>query len=358
MRYLFFDIECANCDNGNGKICSFGYLLTDEAFNIIEYCDLLIDPKAKFKLRGYGKKKYIQLAYPEAAFFASPPFTYYYETIKSMLTAENTMIFGYAPENDASFLRSEFERFSLPEVDFVFYDVQRLFKNIADKEDKNLCSLSHACEKLQIDTAFITHKSCDDAFATMLVLKELCKITGKSVPALVSENKIIRGELKTGEIIANYFKPKAELLPGEENYIKGVNKDNFRYLIRRLSMRGGGSKICFSWLYEYRHYREMVILVNELSKLGYKYTSKLSEADFFVKKPTYVRGICRREKDIYEARNSSFEINNSNIKRKLKVYRFCDALEILGITDERLAELAKEADKLIEDMKNGNADNR
>ena len=353
MKYLFFDIECANCDNGNGKICSFGYVLTDEAFNILEYKDLLIDPKAKFKLRGYGKKKYIELAYPEAAFFASPPFTYYYETIKAMLTAEDTLIFGYAPENDASFLRSEFERYSLAEVDFTFYDVQRLFKAIIDTEDKNLCSLSHACEILQIDTAFITHKSCDDAFATMLVLKQLCNTTSKSVTELLNDFPIIKGELNKGEINANYFKPKAELKPGEENYIKGVNKDNFRYLIRRLSQRKGGSKICFSWLYEYRHYREMVALVNELSKIGYKYTSKLSEADFFVKKPAYMRGICRREKEIYEARNSSFEINNANIKRKLKVYRFCDMLEILSINEDKLSELATHSDKLIEDLKNG-----
>ena len=56
MNYLFFDIECANCDGGNGKICSFGYVLTDTDFNVLEYKDLLIDPKAKFKLNGYGKK--------------------------------------------------------------------------------------------------------------------------------------------------------------------------------------------------------------------------------------------------------------------------------------------------------------
>ena len=29
-RYLFFDVECANCFNGKGKLCSFGYVLTDE----------------------------------------------------------------------------------------------------------------------------------------------------------------------------------------------------------------------------------------------------------------------------------------------------------------------------------------
>ena len=32
MKYLFFDIECANCFDGKGKICEFGYIQTDENF--------------------------------------------------------------------------------------------------------------------------------------------------------------------------------------------------------------------------------------------------------------------------------------------------------------------------------------
>lgn len=357
MNYLFFDIECANCDDGNGKICSFGYVLTDEAFNIIEYTDLIIDPKAKFKLGGRGKH-YIRLAYSEECFLAAPPFTYYYERIKSMLTADDTLIFGYAPENDAAFLRSEFERFSLPEVDFKFYDVQRLYKAVVPSENPNMCSLSNACEELQIDTAFITHKSCDDAFATMLVLKELVKRTSKTVKEMLNENKQVCGELKNGEISANYFKPKAELKSGEENFIKGINKDNFKYLVRRLSNLEYSEKICFSWIFEYRRYREMVVLVNKLAMLGYKYTSKLSEADGFVKKPNGMRGICRRERDIYEARRSGFKTNNACIKRRLKIYTFAELLELVGMTEAQLKEEAVYAEKIIEDMKNGLCDKR
>lgn len=353
MNYLFFDIECANCDNGNGKICSFGYVLTDESFNVREYTDLIMNPKAKFKLRGYGNKSFIQLAYPEQTFLDSPPFTYYYEKIKALLNMEDTLIFGYAPENDASFLRSEFERFGLCEIQFKFHDVQRLFKALVETEGPNLCSLSAACDILGIDTAFITHKSCDDAFATMLVLKELSARTGKSPQTLINENRKICGQLKNGEISANYFKPKPELKPGEENMMKGINKDNFRYLLRRLAFRKTRINVAFSWVYENRHYHEMVVLVSELSKQGYRYTSKLSEADIFVKKPSYVRGICRREKDIFETKNSNYEINNSKIKRKLRVMKFADILAVLGISEEKLKKYAEGADKYIEELKNG-----
>ena len=33
MKYLFFDIECA--DGGKATICSFGYVITDENFKIL-----------------------------------------------------------------------------------------------------------------------------------------------------------------------------------------------------------------------------------------------------------------------------------------------------------------------------------
>jgi hypothetical protein len=43
MDYIFFDIECANCFGGRGKICSFGYVITDENFNIRQKNDLIIN---------------------------------------------------------------------------------------------------------------------------------------------------------------------------------------------------------------------------------------------------------------------------------------------------------------------------
>ena len=213
MNYLFFDIECANCDGGNGKICSFGYVLTDSSFRVLEYEDLIINPKAKFKLSGYGKKTYIELAYPESVFLAAPPFPYFTEKIRALLCGEDNLVFGYAPENDASFLRSEFERYRIKEADFVFHDVQRLFKFEIGGDDAQLCSLSTACETLCIDTEFTTHKSCDDAYATMLVLKEISRLKNKTPEMLVSEYPKIRCELKNGDITANYFRKRTELLP-------------------------------------------------------------------------------------------------------------------------------------------------
>ena len=302
MDYLFFDIECANCDGGNGKICSFGYVLTDDKFNIKEYTDLIINPKARFKLNGYGKKTYITLAYSEETFLSSPDFTYYYEKIAELLKREDRIVFGYAPENDADFIRSEVERYNLPKIDFTFYDVQRLFRAECGYENGNLCSLSSACEMLGAEVEFTSHKSCDDAFATMKVLEAICKVKNTTPSSLVEKHDGIRGELKNGDVVAAYFKQKTELKPGEENYIKGINKDDFKYLLRRLSdVRNKGvlnrKRICISWLYEYKHFKEMLWLVKSISDNGGRYTHKVAECDVFVKKPRFVRGLCKRESE-------------------------------------------------------------
>ena len=45
MKFLFFDIECANCFGGVGKIFSFGYVLTDETFHVLERDDILMNPE-------------------------------------------------------------------------------------------------------------------------------------------------------------------------------------------------------------------------------------------------------------------------------------------------------------------------
>ena len=54
MKYLFFDIECANCFDGTGKICEFGYIQTDEKFNILEEDSIKINPCAPFDKKGFA----------------------------------------------------------------------------------------------------------------------------------------------------------------------------------------------------------------------------------------------------------------------------------------------------------------
>lgn len=55
MKFVYFDIEC--CDGYN--ICSFGYVVSDEKFNILVKKDISINPNCKFKhgRAGFDPKK-------------------------------------------------------------------------------------------------------------------------------------------------------------------------------------------------------------------------------------------------------------------------------------------------------------
>ena len=48
MKYVFFDIECANYIDDVFTICTFGYTITDSEFNIIKQEDILINPCSPF----------------------------------------------------------------------------------------------------------------------------------------------------------------------------------------------------------------------------------------------------------------------------------------------------------------------
>lgn len=86
MKYLFFDIECANCFDRKGKIFSFGYVLTDEKFNVLEPReDILVDPDAPFDW--YVAKK--MMAYDKKEFRTKPRFDRIYPRIKSFPKARS-----------------------------------------------------------------------------------------------------------------------------------------------------------------------------------------------------------------------------------------------------------------------------
>ena len=43
MKYLFFDLEYATSKGGNIKICEFGYVVTDENFQILDRDNFIIN---------------------------------------------------------------------------------------------------------------------------------------------------------------------------------------------------------------------------------------------------------------------------------------------------------------------------
>ncbi|MCX4313272.1 MAG: 3'-5' exonuclease [Clostridia bacterium] len=182
MDYLYFDIECAD----GSHICSFGYVITDPQFNIIEKEDILINPRCEFKLGKYRKEPYIALAYREKQFYAAPSFDKLYDKIGEILSVPNRTILGHAIESDVEFLDKACDRYKKPRFDIRVYDTQRIYEKHTD--GANVKSLEKIMEELNVDiTQLSAHKSCDDAEMSMLTMREICGATNTEISEYLGE---------------------------------------------------------------------------------------------------------------------------------------------------------------------------
>lgn len=295
MNYLFFDIECANCYGGRGKICSFGYVLTDENLNILEKEDLIINPRSSFNL---GPD--LKLAYTKAEFKEAYPFTAYYDHIGALLEYDDYVVLGYSIENDANFLRSDCKRYELPCYEFDFYDVQCMVMQIFGL--KNMPSLQKALEFFGMSENQDIHKSDDDAYMTMLAMKGACQYLGITPTELIERYPIAKGRLENYEITTAFREERerqrrerdeerrrqqAEVESNKMRF-RSPNFYAFQRHLRRVnseSMKGGeleGKRVCISSVYEKNHYKQMLYLTQQIASIGGRYVQKASQANIFV----------------------------------------------------------------------------
>lgn len=158
MRYLFFDIECANSFNKTCKMCSFGYVVIDEKFTVLIEEDIVMGPEAK-------------LAYSKEYFYSQYPFKYYYQKIYNILTDSYGGIFGYAVNNEIKFIYDNCTRYDLDNIDVMAYDVALLAK-VYENLGGSLHDLTKDISNTRLSKP---HKSDDDAENTMLLLKYICE---------------------------------------------------------------------------------------------------------------------------------------------------------------------------------------
>ncbi len=183
-KYLFFDIECAN----GRDICSFGYCIFDEKLHLVEKRDILINPEKKFVLSNYGKRPKIELSYPQEAFYKQDNFRFFYEDIKKLLVESKYKIFGHSCKSDFAFLNMACDRYRLKRLIFEVFDTQQAYYKLFNRP--HIESLESILINLEVDSSFLTfHKSCDDAYASFLVLKEMCFRLDKTLDEMLIENK-------------------------------------------------------------------------------------------------------------------------------------------------------------------------
>ena len=186
QRLVFFDLECANCFDGVGKVCEFGAVTTDLDFNILQRDFMLINPEDRFALAGRNGSPDLKLAYSEKTYFSSPKLAYYESKIRSIMEAEGTLVAGFAIGNDVSFLATDLNSYELPQVEYPCFDVQEW----VSPPDHSL-SLEKAYAEVvptEEKRPFQEHRSVDDAEMTMLVAKFYAKSSGKTLLEILKEH--------------------------------------------------------------------------------------------------------------------------------------------------------------------------
>ena len=202
MRYLFYDVECSNCFNGEGKICSFGYVITDEEFNVLEKRDIVMNPASRFYLRRKEGRPEIELAYSEEYFRSQPKFDKFYEEIKNLLEEPDQIVMGHSILNDVKHLAYQCKRYKFPCINYRFGDSQLIYKKFVQNGSGSQVGLARICEEFDIQPEHL-HRSDDDAWATMEFVRKICAQKHVSLYRLLSDNPECTGEIDNFEITMN-----------------------------------------------------------------------------------------------------------------------------------------------------------
>lgn len=339
MRYLFFDIECCN----GRDICEFGYVITDEKFNIIEKKDIPMNPENRFNLTGRPYSRDIQLFYTDEFYYSRPKFPTYYKEIKNLIEFKDQIIVGHAISNDAKFLRTACERFELPYINFDFNDSQKMFQEYFNSSKR--ISLENAGEQLEVEKPQYSHKSDDDSLLTMRFVKKMCESLEVTLPELVElcptcSGKTYNGNISFINVEDRISKWVALAKSGDNNSIVKKNVKLFHFFLENVKRKNqiecpklAGKKICISINYELYHFREMLALIQMIVDRGCKYNLKASQNDIFVSYDLYDNEHnlvpCSRRKYIDEAISQG---------KAIQIISFRELLNVLETTEEELVQ--------------------
>ena len=365
MKYLFFDIECANRDaDGRNQIYSFGYLLTDENLNVIETeKDIVINPNVE-QWDWYVVKH--MLAYPKRYVESQPTFDHYYNKIKRLLENRDTMVCGFSVKDDVGYLLDECERYNLEPFQFEFFDIQRLDMEQSKERRKKKLNLSETymswCGRIPLSI----HRSDVDARLTYEIAREICKRTKKAIADYKTESSILMGnidgfrygfndeelmsraERNVAQGIQNKGGRKNRMRPlkeGQEDFILKGSK-NYIMFLRHLDFVSPKSdcrqnlkdqKVSISINFEMHNFKQMMLIIQRICDHGGEYVRKASTATIFVKEPN--------NKSLEERDCTKFNYVQEQISNgvQIEIIEFDELMNRLDITNEDLA-MAQDVD--------------
>ncbi|NMA59710.1 MAG: hypothetical protein GX959_03880 [Clostridiales bacterium] len=342
MKYLFYDLEYATSKGGNIKICEFGYVVTDEHFNVQERNNFIIDPNISKEEWDWRVVRTI-LTRKVYEYENSETFPYYYSSIKRLIESADYII-GHSLNGDAKALNDDCQRYEKPSLDYDFYDIKAIFKDYSNT--KKDTSVENILIALGINGEENTHDAETDAYNSMLELKKMLDSLGFTFEEIIqlcpnakdrTENYIVDSIEKARIKREQEFKDN---LNGDGlNDIKkyGDNKKRYLQFLDNVKPQGKGKdkfknkKVSISINYEEHHYRQMLNLVQLIVNEGGQVILKASLSDIFVKYDVRMEdGSLRTDSKlnyVHEAND-----NGSNIE----IIDFDELLERLNITENEL----------------------
>ncbi len=347
MEYLFFDVECANCFNGTGKLCEFGYVLTDEQFNIIKKQSILINPADRFD--PYVIKK--MLNFTEDEYKANPKFNVFYGEIIGLITAEDRLVIGHTVGGDAKYVGADCMRYKLDPPDFEHIDIVEIHKGL--NEQKDATSLVKMSEVYGVEVPEDVHSALVDAMLTMLCAKAMVKTTGLILSELVEKYPRAKGRLVNYK--QEYLRKKLYrkfLLEMKKKGVLELNSEQKKTLneYRRIARADGGivksvlngKRVCISYNYECYNYKNMLKIIKLLADRGAKCISRATKCDVFVRYDIkYSDGL------VYCQRLEQAEIAVEDGKR-IKFMDFNSFMQLLGVTEGTLSQMPDvDAEKVV-----------
>ena len=254
MKILSYDIESTTGSHSDASMCTFGYCIADEKFNIIEQRDIVMRPYT----RRYEPR--IKLHYDKSFIKAQQPFPFWYDEIKGLFSSCD-LIIGFSVSNDVDFLNNACQVYKLDKIIYDFVDVQLLHKTIYKKQ--NMCGLESVANDFEID--YLAHRSDEDARVTLQVLKRMMDDLGMSIDEILRKFHITPGVNGQNETVpcTNGTYTKKEI-----NYLINLFIEKNRRHSRRY--KGGLSYKSFAFSDEVRYgdidlYRKIIKKVYDLN---------------------------------------------------------------------------------------------
>ncbi len=334
MRYLAFDIEC--CDGKH--ICEFGYVITDEKFNVINKSVITINPGCRFNLTGRPDGRDLHLFFSEEQYYNSPGFTTYYDEIKNMLEHHDQIIVGHAVKNDAIFLRTACERYNLAPINFRFFDSQKVYSEYANLTEQ--ISLENAGDKMLLEKSGRLHKSDDDALLSLRLVQVICQLLEIDLAQLMNLCPNACGSSRDNEIRYTGESLEEMLLAIEhdsESLSIGKKKECIKKFNENICLEGeiiksrlNGKKYCFSKKFEIEETKKALILMYLMKNHGCSYNTKVTDNDLYIATDEELSTLPKPHSRLVTA------LEKFKAGDEMEILTFQDLYKLLNVTEDEI----------------------